>query len=84
LRLVPDVPQNTEFVALPEDTPVDYFDPDIFNGLQPELRRRCGAPEIGLLPTVEDSFMGSADEKLSNDAFMNSALRSGLKTEKKP
>jgi len=49
--------------------PIDYFDHDYFNSLQPRLRHRITNAKIALLPDVDLSFSGTADEKLTDKAF---------------
>ena len=62
-------PQETAFLTLPQNIPIDYYDPSFFNGLQPHLRKRIASQNIALLPNIEDSFTKCADENLSDSAF---------------
>jgi hypothetical protein len=70
LRLVPDVPQDSDFQILPQGLPIDYFDPDFFNELQPRLRSSTAIQKVALLPDAKLSFARHPDEKLSDEAFM--------------
>lgn len=49
--------------------PIDYFDHEYYNSLQPRLRHHITNTKIALLPDVNLSFSGTADEKLSDQAF---------------
>jgi hypothetical protein len=49
--------------------PIDYFDHQYYNSLQPRLRHHITNAKIALLPDVSLSFSGTADEKLTDDAF---------------
>ena len=49
--------------------PIDYFDHEYYNSLQPRLRHHISNAKIALLPVVSLSFSGTADEKLTNQAF---------------
>ncbi|KAF6754953.1 hypothetical protein DFP72DRAFT_1123544, partial [Ephemerocybe angulata] len=50
VRIVPSHDQeDTLFPALPEGMPIDYFDPDFYNSLEPNLRSRIAIPEVALL-----------------------------------
>lgn len=49
--------------------PIDYFDHQYYNSLQPRLRHHITNTKIALLPDVSLSFLGTADEKLTDDAF---------------
>jgi hypothetical protein len=70
LRLVPEVQQDSDFQILPQGLPIDYFDPDFFNDLQPRLRSRTAVQTVALLPDASLSFSRHPDEKLSDEAFM--------------
>ncbi|KAJ2916074.1 hypothetical protein MD484_g4343, partial [Candolleomyces efflorescens] len=59
----------TAFPSIPKHMPVDYFDPNYFNHLPPKLRAKAAVYRVALLPEVEDSFSGCADEKLTDLAF---------------
>jgi hypothetical protein len=70
LRLVPESDQkDTAFPALPFNMPVDYFQPSVFNNLQPHLRHRTAVPQIALLPDTNFSFTQHPDELLADDDF---------------
>ena len=49
--------------------PIDYFGREYYNSLQPRLRHLITNTKIALLPDVGLSFSGTADEKLSDQAF---------------
>jgi hypothetical protein len=49
--------------------PIDYFDHEYYNSLQPRLRCHITNAKIALLPDVSLSFSGTADEKLTDDNF---------------
>jgi len=68
-REVPLQPQDSEFTTLPEGMPIDYYDPDFYNSLQPRLRARITNTKVALLPDVTRSFMREADERLSDKQF---------------
>jgi hypothetical protein len=68
-REVPINQQLTDFTVLPEGMPIDYFDPDFYNGLQPQLRARITNIKVALLPDLDHSFFRNADEKLSDEQF---------------
>jgi len=71
IRLVPDVEQKlSDFAAIPSHLPIDYYDPDFYNRLQPRIHDRIATQKISLLPDVSASFGNHADEKLSDSAFM--------------
>jgi hypothetical protein len=67
--LVPEVQVETDFKALPEGMPIDYFDPTFFNRLQPNLRHRITSQVVALLPDTTQSFKGTPDETLSDGDF---------------
>jgi hypothetical protein len=67
---VPTIQKDTEFLALPEKMPIDYFDPHFYNNLQPRLRDRITSKKVSLLPDIHASFTGHPDEKLSDKKFM--------------
>jgi hypothetical protein len=60
---------ETTFTTVPPNMPVDYFDPQYFNSLQPRLRAKAASFQVALLPNVEMSFTGCDDERLSDAAF---------------
>jgi hypothetical protein len=68
-REVPEDPKPSDFTALPIGMPIDYFDPDFFNSLQPRLRYRITNTKVALLPDVDRSFFRDADEMLSDKQF---------------
>jgi hypothetical protein len=49
--------------------PIDYFDPDFYNSLQPRLRHRITNAKVALLPDVNRSFFRDADEMLTDKRF---------------
>lgn len=69
LRELPSQPKQTTYPALPCNMPIDYFDHQYYNSLQPHLRHHITNAKIALLPDVSLSFSGTADEKLTDDAF---------------
>lgn len=68
-RMVPLEPKISPFRALPEDMPIDYFEPSFYNRLQPRLRARVTNNTIALLPNIEETFRGNPDEQLSDRRF---------------
>ena len=71
IRLVPDREQKlSDFAAIPSHLPIDYYDPEFYNSLQPRIRDRIATQKISLLPNVLESFGNHTDEKLSDSAFM--------------
>jgi hypothetical protein len=68
-RCVSNISQESEFLVLPEHVPIDYFKPEIFNQLQPQLQHHATSTKIALLPDVEQSFTMNQDERLSDIAF---------------
>ena len=56
LRKVPENQQETKMDALPLGMPIDYFDPDYFNGLQPRLRYRITNSQVALPPDIKKIF----------------------------
>jgi len=58
------------FSTLPQGVPVDYYDPEFFSQLQPQLCYKITNKSIVLLPDIEETFTYSQDEQLSNKAFM--------------
>jgi len=72
IRRLPNPPQDTAYHALPQNIPIDYFDPSFFNQLQPDLRRQiASSSSIALLPNIEDTFTRCPDERLRDDDFMD-------------
>jgi len=63
-------PQDTAFPTLPQGVPVDYYDPEFFSQLQPQLCHKIANKSIALLPGIEETFTYSQDEQLSDKAFM--------------
>ncbi len=61
--------KETDFPAVPSGLPIDYYDPDFFNSLQPQTRHRISTRKIALLPEITASFTGHLDEKLSDADF---------------
>jgi hypothetical protein len=49
--------------------PIDYFAHEYYNSLQPRLRYNITNAKISLLPDVNLSFSGTADEKLTDKTF---------------
>jgi hypothetical protein len=70
LRLVPDNQKDTEFLALPLGIPIDYFEPEFFNRLQPHLRHHIAVQKVAFLPDVGRSFTHDPDERLDDNLFM--------------
>ncbi|TEB22702.1 hypothetical protein FA13DRAFT_1595691, partial [Coprinellus micaceus] len=48
-RRVPSNQKDTSFPTLPQNMPIDYFDPDFYNSLEASLRARIAIPEVALL-----------------------------------
>jgi hypothetical protein len=70
LRKVPEIQQESKMDALPLGMPIDYFDPDYFNGLQPRLRYRITNTQVALPPDIKNIFKSSSiDRKLSDKEF---------------
>lgn len=69
VRIEPAEPIETAFPSIPLHMPVDYFDPDFFNELQPNLRAKAANPSVSLLPDVDQSFTRCEDEHLSDAEF---------------
>jgi hypothetical protein len=70
LRIVPEEQKDSDFRALPQQIPIDYFDPAFYNNLQPLRRLLIACKKIAFLPNVDQSFTRNQDEKLSDDDFM--------------
>ena len=70
VRIVPENQKNTEFLALPLGMPIDYYDPDFFNSLQPQLRSCIATTKVALLPDATQSFACVPDERLSDKRFV--------------
>jgi len=70
LRCMPSEPQDTAFPTIPQGVPVDYYDPEFFSQLQPQLCHKIANKSIALLPDIEETFTYSQDEQLSDKAFM--------------
>jgi len=68
---VPSEPQETAFPTLPQNVPIDYYDPNFFNRLQLHLCKQIASQTVALLPNIEESFTKYADENLSNSAFQS-------------
>ena len=68
-RELPPQPKQTAYPALPRNMPIDYFDHEYYNSLQPRLWHHITNAKIALLPVVSLSFSGTADEKLTDQAF---------------
>ena len=64
-------PQETVFSTLPQNVPIDYYDPSFFNGLQPHLCKQIALQMVALLPNIEDSFTKCTDENLSDSVFQS-------------
>ena len=58
-------------MTLPQNVPIDYYDPSFFNGLQPHLHKQIALQMVALLPNIKDSFIKYADENLSNSVFQS-------------
>jgi hypothetical protein len=68
-RELPSQPKQTAYPTLPCNMPIDYFDHEFYNSLQPRLRHDITNTKIALLPDINLSFTGTADEKLTDQAF---------------
>lgn len=51
--------------------PIDYFEPNFYNCLQPHLHMHITNNTIALLLNIEESFCGTPNEWLSNTHFNN-------------
>jgi hypothetical protein len=71
LRLVPTDRVDSGFTSLPLNVPINYFSPDFFNQLQPQLCFKITNCQVALLPDPSQSFKGHTDEKLSDRKFMD-------------
>ena len=59
--------------------PLDYFSPNVFNTLQPELRAHISTGKIGLPSDISDAFTKNANEMLSDlQLVFESPVQSGL------
>jgi len=67
---MPSELQDTAFFTLPQEVPVDYYDPEFFSQLQPQLHCKIANKSIALLSDIEKTFIYSQDEWLSDKAFM--------------
>jgi len=70
LRCMPSKPQGTAFPTLPQGVPINYYDPEFFSQLQPQLRHKIANKSIVLFSGIEETFTYSQDEQLSDKAFM--------------
>jgi hypothetical protein len=52
-RKAPSIQQNSDFTALPEGMPIDYFDSGFYNALQPRLRDRITNLKVAMLPNAQ-------------------------------
>ena len=69
-RRVPSTGQNVStFLKLPENMPIDYFDPSFYNNLLPRLRFSIAEPYIVFLPDGQAPLAGVADETLTKNRF---------------
>ena len=68
-RELPSQPKQTAYLRLPYNMPIDYFAHEYYNSLQPRLRYHITNTKIALLPDVNLSFSGTADERLTDKAF---------------
>jgi len=67
---MPSKLQDIAFPTLSQGVPVDYYDPEFFSKLQPQLCHKIANKSIALLPDIEEIFTYSQDEQLSDKAFM--------------
>jgi len=67
---MPSEPQDTAFPTLPQGVPVDYYDPEFFSQLQPQLHYKIANKSIAFLPDIEETFTYSQDKQLSDKVFM--------------
>lgn len=61
--------QDSTFQVLPEQMPIDYFDPSFFNQLQPKIRNRIAIVKVSLLPDITQSFTSNDEEYMGDRAF---------------
>jgi len=52
-------PQDTTFPTLLQEVSVDYYDPEFFSQLQPQLHCKIANKSIALLPDIEEIFIYS-------------------------
>lgn len=57
------------FLKLPENMPIDYFNPSFYNSLLPHLHFNIANHRITFLPDDQLCFTGTSDEKLSTKKF---------------
>ncbi|KAF6756056.1 hypothetical protein DFP72DRAFT_810678 [Ephemerocybe angulata] len=68
-REPPGGSEETAFLSIPIEMPVDYFDPTFFNDLPPKLRAKAATYHVSLLPDVEESFTRCPEELYSDARF---------------
>ena len=69
-RHIPAVSINSPIETLPQNMPLDYFDPTFFNGLQYHTQQLCADPDIIAIPEDKETwFTHSNDERLSDKDF---------------
>ena len=57
--------------TLPQDMPLDYFDPSFFNGLQYDTQQLCADPGMIAIPKDQQTwFTHSAEECLGDEDFI--------------
>ena len=68
--LVPTVSINSPIETLPQNMPLNYFDPTFFNGLQYHTQQLCADPDMIAIPKDEETwFTHSMEERLSDEDF---------------
>jgi len=65
------MPSELQFSTLLQGVPIDYYDPDFSNRLQPQLCSKITNKSIALLPDIEQTFTHGQDERLGDKAFMH-------------
>ena len=69
-RHVPTISIDSSIETLPQNMPLDYFDPPFFNGLQSHTQQLCADPEMIAIPKNETAwFTHSIEERLSDEDF---------------
>lgn len=71
-RIVPSDPSQQDdspFVSTPDNMPIDYFEPDFFNKLQPKTRNRVATKQVAFLEDINRSFTWCPEERMSDKAF---------------
>jgi hypothetical protein len=69
-RHVPAISIDSPIETLPQNMPLDYFDPTFFNGLQYDMQQLCADPGIIAIPKNQKTwFTHSTEERLGDEDF---------------